>query len=281
MSTPPQVAPAVYSVAAFVAWGCSDFFGGYATRRANAFLFTTVVNIGGLLMVGTLAFASHASFPSIHSTAWVLAGGISGGASLAFFYRALASGHMGLTATVAAVLAAAIPTAFSMFTEGWPGPVRVVGYIFAGIGLWLITRTEDGTTIAGLELAVLSGIGFASFYLCVRQAGNSSPFWVASLTRTGGLLSTGLITLAQRRFREITITGVRWALFTGCVDSVGTILFVRASQTGRLDEAVVISSLYPAITVILARVFLHEHFTRWKIVGLLAALAAVPLIAAG
>jgi drug/metabolite transporter (DMT)-like permease len=57
-------------------------------------------------------------------------------------------------------------------------------------------------------------------------------------------------------------------------------LFVRASQTGRLDEAVVISSLYPAITVLLARIVLKEHFTRWRFVGMLAALAAVPMIAA-
>jgi drug/metabolite transporter (DMT)-like permease len=62
---------------------------------------------------------------------------------------------------------------------------------------------------------------------------------------------------------------------------MGTILFVRASQTGRLDEAVVISSLYPAVTVLLARLFLKEHFTRWRFVGLLVALAAVPMIAAG
>jgi uncharacterized membrane protein len=90
-----------------------------------------------------------------------------------------------------------------------------------------------------------------------------------------------MIVLAQRKFSDITSAGVRWGLFTGCVDSLGTILFVRASQTGRLDEAVVISSLYPAVTVLLARVFLQEHFTRWRFVGLLAALAAVPMIASG
>ena len=110
-----------------------------------------------------------------------------------------------------------------------------------------------------------------------------SAFWYAgfaSLTRTGGLLITVLVVVAQRRFRDITSTAIRWGVLTGCVDSLGTLLFVRASQTGRLDEAVVISSLYPAITVLLARTFLNEHFTRWKFVGLLAALASVPLIAA-
>jgi drug/metabolite transporter (DMT)-like permease len=281
LATAPQFTTAAYGLAAVFAWGTSDFLGGYATRRANAFLFTAVVNIGGLLLVGTLAFASHTPFPSGRSAAWVLAGGISGGAALAIFYRALSSGRMGLTAPVAAVLGAAIPAVVSMFTEGLPGRIPLLGFVSAAIGLWLITRTEDGVAPDGIGLAVLAGIGFASFYLCVRQAGDASALWIASLTRTGGLIITGLIVLMNGKFRDITPTGVRWAVLTGCIDSIGTILFVHASQTGRLDEAVVISSLYPAVTVLLARLFLKEHLTRWRFIGLLAALAAVPMIAAG
>jgi drug/metabolite transporter (DMT)-like permease len=280
MPATPQFTTAAYGMAAVLAWGTSDFLGGYATRRANAFLFTTVVNLGGLLVVGTLAFATHAPFPPERSVAWVLAGGISGGAGLAIFYRALSSGRMGLTAPVAAVLGASIPAVFSMFTEGLPGRIPLLGFFLAATGLWLITRSEDGSKPEGIGLAVLAGIGFASFYLCVRQAGNVSAFWIAALTRTGGLLITGLIVLLHGKFREITPAGVRWGVVTGCIDSLGTMLFVYASQAGRLDEAVVISSLYPAVTVLLARLFLKEHFTRWKFVGLLAALAAVPMIAA-
>ena len=280
MHATPQVATAAYGMAAVLAWGTSDFLGGYATRRANAFLFTTIVNIGGLLLMGTLVSASHATFPSGRSAAWVLAGGISGGASLAIFYRALSSGRMGLTAPVAAVLSAAIPAVVSMFTEGLPGRIPILGFIFAATGLWLITRSEDGSTPEGIGLAVVAGIGFAGFYLCVRQAGDGSALWFATLTRMGGLIITAVIVLLSWNFRDITAAGVRWGLLTGCIDSLGTVLFVRASQTGRLDEAVVISSLYPAVTVLLARLFLKEHFTRWRFVGLLAALAAVPMIAA-
>lgn len=281
MSAAPQFATAAYGMAAVLAWGTSDFLGGYATRRANAFLFTTVVNIGGLLLVGMLAVATHAPLPSGRSAAWMLAGGISGGAALAIFYRALSSGRMGLTAPVAAVLSAAIPAVFSMYREGLPGSVPMLGFVLAAIGLWLITRTEAGSTPDGIGFAVLAGIGFASFYLCVRQAGDASPLWIASLTRTGGLIITGLIVLLLGKFRDITPAGVRWGLLTGCIDSIGTIFFVCAIQTGRLDEAVVISSLYPAVTVLLARLFLKEHLTRWRFVGLLAALAAVPMIAGG
>jgi drug/metabolite transporter (DMT)-like permease len=278
---PLPVTSATYGLAAVLAWGTSDFLGGYAARRANAFLLTAIVNVGGLFMLATLIAATHAPLPSGRSIAWVLAGGVSGGASLAVFYRALAAGKMGLTAPVAAVLGAAIPTVFSIFTEGLPGRLALVGFVFAVAGLWLITRTEDGQSPEGIGLAIVAGIGFASFYLCVRQAGEGSAVWIAALTRTGGLFITVLVVLVQRKFRDITTAGIRWGVLTGCIDSLGTMLFVRASQTGRLDEAVVISSLYPAVTVILARLVLKEHFTRWRFVGLLAALAAVPMIAGG
>ena len=279
MQASPQFISAAYGLAAVVAWGTSDFLGGYATRRANAFLFTTVVNIGGLLLVGTLATFSHATFLAARSAAWVLVGGASGGAALAIFYRALSSGRMGLTAPVAAVLGAGIPTLFSTFTEGLPGRMTVLGFTFAATGLWLITRSEDGNPPDGIGLAVVAGIGFAGFYLCVHRAGEGSAFWIATLTRAGGLIITALIVLLQRNFRDITPAGVRWGVLTGCIDSLGTMLYVRASQIGRLDEAVVISSLYPAVTVLLARILLKERFTRWRFVGLLAALAAVPMIA--
>ncbi|MGA7512435.1 MAG: DMT family transporter [Candidatus Sulfotelmatobacter sp.] len=281
VSAAPQFTTATYGMAAVFAWGTSDFLGGYATRRANAFLFTVVVNLGGLLVVGTLAAGTHAPFPSARGAAWVLAGGLSGGAALAIFYRALSSGRMGLTAPVAAVLGAAIPAVFTMFTEGLPGRIPLLGFVIAAVGLWLITRTEDGGKPEGIGLAVVAGIGFASFYLCVRQAGDASALWIAALTRTGGLIVTSVVVLVLRNFRDITSAGVRWGVITGCIDSLGTILFVHASQSGRLDEAVVISSLYPAVTVLLARLFLKEHFTRWRLVGLLAALAAVPMIASG
>jgi drug/metabolite transporter (DMT)-like permease len=281
MSDAPQFTTAAYGTAAVAAWGTSDFLGGYFTRRANAFVFTAVVNFGGLALVGALALSTHATLPSLHSAAWALAAGVSAGASLAVFYRALSSGRMGLTAPVAAVLSAAIPTIVSMFTEGLPGKIPIVGFIFAVIGLWLITRAEDGSTPEGIGQAVLAGIGFAAFYLCIRQAGTGSPLWLASLTRGGGLIVTGLIVLIQGNLRDITGSGAGWAVVTGGIDSLGTIFFVLASQTGRLDEAVVISSLYPAVTVLLARIVLKEHFTRWKFIGLLAALAAVPMIAGG
>ncbi|HTZ98275.1 MAG TPA: DMT family transporter [Terriglobales bacterium] len=279
MALPVDFLSTSLSLAAVVAWGTSDFLGGYSSRTANAFLLTTIAHASGLLLMVTVATASHAPFP-IHSSAlWAFAGGLSGGGALAIFYRALSQGRMGLTAPVAAVLGAAIPTLFVMFTAGAPSPVHIAGFLLAAIGIWLISRTEDGSGTEGIGFAALAGIGFAGFYLCMRQAGNGSALWIAALSRLASFTLTGIIVLLIGA-RRITPQSAGWGVLAGCLDVTGSALFVRASQTGRLDTAVVLTSLYPAVTVLLARLILKEHFTRWKAVGMFAALLAVPMIAA-
>jgi drug/metabolite transporter (DMT)-like permease len=267
------------SLAAVLAWGTSDFLGGYSARTANAFLLTTIAHGSGLLLMVTIAFANHSAFPATSSALWAFAGGLSGGGALAIFYRALSQGRMGLTAPVAAVLGAAIPTLFAMFTEGPPSAVHIIGFMLAGIGIWLISRTENHDGTEGIGLAALAGIGFAGFYLCMRQAGNGSALWIAATSRLASLMLTGIIVLFIRSWR-ITSQSASLGVIAGCLDVTGSALFVRASQTGRLDTAVVLTSLYPAVTVLLARLILKEHFTRWKLIGMFAALLAVPMIAA-
>jgi drug/metabolite transporter (DMT)-like permease len=278
MTPSAQFLPAIFSLGAVFVWGISDFLGGYASRRSNAFVFTSLVHATGLLLMLGVSLASHSPFPSRSGVAWALAAGLSGGAGLAIFYRALASGRMGLTAPVAAVLSAAIPTVFGMFTEGVPRALQIAGFVLAAAGIWLISRPEDGSRPEGIGTAVFAGIAFAGFYLFMKQAGNDSAVWLSAVSRVAAVSLTGTIVLLGGH-RQITLEGIGWGIVAGVLDITGSVLFIRATQTGRLDAAVVISSLYPAITVVLARLFLKEHFTRWKAVGMFAALLAVPLIA--
>ena len=280
MSIEAQYIPAAYSLTAVGVWGASDFLGGVGARRTNAFLFTAIVHVSGMLVVGALAMVTHAPFPGGASLVWSLIAGSLGGLALCFFYRALARGNMGLIAPVAAVLSAAIPTIVTAFAEGFPSTRQVLGFILAGIGVWLISRTEGDTgRPEGLGVAMLAGIGFAGFYLCTHQAGNASALWVATCSRSASLLITGAIVLIGRQLRTVPAPVLGIAVVAGILDIGGSVAFVRASQIGRLDVAVVLSSLYPAVTVVLARVFLHEHFSRARTFGMLAALAAVPMIA--
>lgn len=275
-----QILPVGLSLAAVSAWGTSDFLGGYACRRASAFPLTTIAHGCGMLFMTSIALLARSPFPSAHTVEWGLLGGLAGGAALAIFYRALASGKMGVTAPVAAVLGAGIPTALTMLKQGLPGDARLIGFVLAAIGIWLISRSKDGTRPEGIGLALLAGVGFAGFFLCMKQAGNGSALWIAVCSRVASFLFTGLIVLKTGDFVGMDRLAIRLGVLAGFLDISGSVLFVRATQLGRLDTAVVLTSLYPVITVLLARLFLKEKLTGWKTVGMFAALAAVPLIAA-
>ena len=105
--------PIAFSLAATFAWGTSDFVGGYAARRSNAFLLTTITHASGTLLMLILVLVSHAPVPDASSIRWAMLAGLVAGIALAIFYHALALGQMGMTAPVAAVLGAAIPALFA------------------------------------------------------------------------------------------------------------------------------------------------------------------------
>jgi len=280
MFAPTQIASSLFALGTVCSWGVSDFIGGYTARRFEPFLLAGLGHLAGTIYVATLAIASHQPAPALSHLAWASAGGACGGLALGLFYRAL-SGNMGLAAPVSAVLSAAIPGVFAILTRGVPAPITIGGFALALLGIWLISRPEGGARPEGLGLALIAGIGFALFYIFMDRAGSGAAFWLATASRGMAFVATAIIIVAGRKFSPTYPAGFGLGILAGCVDVTGTVLFIRAAQTGRLDTAVILSSLYPMITVLLARIILKEHFTRWKAVGVIAALAAVPMIAAG
>jgi drug/metabolite transporter (DMT)-like permease len=274
-----QVGSTAFSLAAVLCWGTSDFLGGYASRHANAFVLTTIAHASGMALMIALALLSGAQFPSTRASLWAAAAGAVGGAALALFYRALAAGNMGLIAPVSAVLGAAIPTVVTIATVGLPRPWQIVGFVLAIVGLWLISRSEGGASPRGFWTAVLAGLGFAGFYLFIKQAGDASALWSAVCSRAAATLVTCGMVLIGGGFVRVGRPSAGIGAIAGCFDVLGTLAFIHAEQIGRLDSAVVISSLYPALTVLLAALVLKERLTRWKAVGMAAALLAVPLVA--
>jgi drug/metabolite transporter (DMT)-like permease len=160
---------------------------------------------------------------------------------------------------------------------GVPGPTQPYGQVENEID----DEEKTGAVPKGVAVAALAGVGFAAFYLCIRQAGAGSPLWIAAISRVASFIVTAIAVLVTKAPLRLDLPRAAMAAVAGSFDITGSALFIFASQHGRLDEAVVISSLYPAVTVILARLILKEHFSRWRFIGLLAALAAVPMIAGG
>ncbi len=277
--TAPNYLSAAFSLATILCWGSADFIGGMAAKTTDSFLVAALAHASGFAVMSLVALLAQASFPSTGSIMWALAAGASGGVALAIFYRALASGHMGLNAPVAALLAAAIPVAFAFTVEGIPHPVQVAGFVLAGLGIWFISKPDHLTgRPKGLGLAVVAGLGFAGFFLCINQTGNSSALWSAAFSRCTALLLVAVILAVKRARGPVATRFAGLGLLAGVLDVSGTAFFIRADQTGRLDASVVLCSLYPMITVLLAICFLKERFTRIKLAGIAAAIVAVPLI---
>jgi drug/metabolite transporter (DMT)-like permease len=270
---------AAFSTGAVVVWGSADFLGGLGSRTSDAVVVTALSHLGGMILMTTIAAAAAGPFPARAGVWWALAAGASGGAALLFFYRSLGTGKMGLNAPVAAVLGGSIPVLVTFFTQGLPHPAQLTGFVLAALGIWFISQPDNVSgKPEGLGLALLAGLGFAGFFLCVKQTGESDAAWSAALAKMCSLVLVAMVLLLRGRVR---LGGRRaWVgLIAGGLDVTGTYLFIRAAQTGRLDVAVVMTSLYPATTVLLARIFLHERFTTRRAVGMAAVVLAMPLIA--
>jgi drug/metabolite transporter (DMT)-like permease len=179
------------------------------------------------------------------------------------------------------VLGATIPVIFSAFVDGVPGSLRVIGFGLAILSVALISRARTGSDgTDGLGLAVIAGIGFGLFFILIDQVSEDAVFWPLVAARGASLVAMLTVTLASGQAWLPSRSDLRIVLLAGTLDVGGNTFFLLAAQSGRLDVATVLSSLYPAVTVILARSILKEHITRVQGIGIAAALVAIPLIAA-
>jgi drug/metabolite transporter (DMT)-like permease len=272
-------ATVVFGLSSAVSFGTSDFSGGIASKRAQVFGVLTVARFCGLVMSVALAVLTREPLPSGRSVVWACAAGVAGGLALPAFYRALAIGKMGIAAPVTSVLSAALPVVAAAFTEGLPGGIQVAGLLLGISALWFISRPEGKVRPEGLGLALLAGVGFGSFLVFIHQAGAGGVYWpMAAVLAVAFVVSAGILGLQQGRLPGLRVLPL--VAVAGVLDTFGNVFFLLAGRHGRLDVAAVLSSLYPAVTVLLARVILRERITRLQAAGITAALIAVPLIAA-
>ncbi|MBI5961210.1 MAG: DMT family transporter, partial [Chloroflexi bacterium] len=208
------------------------------------------------------------------------AGGVSGGIGLTAQYRALSLGRMGITAPISAILSAMIPVVFAAITEGLPGTMKLVGFAAAVISVWFLARpSSTGEAHKGIGLAVVAGVGFGLFFILLGQVSDDAVLWPLVSARGASFVFLLSVALLSRQDWSPRPNVIPIMLFAGLLDVGGNTFFLLSAQSGRLDVASVLSSLYPAVTVLLARFLLHEHLTRLQTAGVILALAAVPLIA--
>jgi drug/metabolite transporter (DMT)-like permease len=266
-------------LASAITWGAGDFAGGAAARRGNAIFTVLAVNLIGMVLAVLAAGIAGESLPPFEPLMWGIGAGLVGASGLVAFYRALATGKMGTVAPVTGVVAAAIPVIIGSFAEGLPEIQQYIGFGLALAGVWLASSTSDGLNLnAAFWLAVLGGVGFAGFYVLMNQAGDASLFWVLAAAKGSSTVLIAITMLASRvPFRAEQSA---WTLLgtAGTFDILGNVFYLIAAQAGRLDVAVVLTSFYPATTMLLAWLVLKEHITRVHLFGIGLMLVALPLI---
>jgi drug/metabolite transporter (DMT)-like permease len=275
-----EFATASFSLAAAASWGAGDFSGGIGARGSDAFGVVVVAHGTGLVLMLALALITGEAIPSHAALWWGVAAGVGGAFGLTSLYRALAVGQMGINAPIAAVITAALPVIFGIWKEGLPAPIQIGGFVLAAVAIWLIAMpTGEVARPKGLGLAISAGIGFGIYLICSRQASTEAVYWPLVVARVASLLLMLTIVLSSRKPWVPARNLLPYMVFAGLMDSFGNAMFVYGVRHGRLDVATVLSSLYPATTVLLARFVLKERISRLQTVGMLAALMAVPLIA--
>jgi len=272
-------ATVIFGLAASLCWGSGDFSGGLASRRANASSVVIAAYAVGFVLLVALALLWKEPFPSPVDIVWGGLAGLAGVIGLISFYSALSIGRMGIVAPVSAVLTAALPVLFSAFTEGLPSLLQLGGFVLALLAIGLISRPERARgRPEGIGLALLAGCGFGCFFILISHASHAATFWPLAVARFISVLFLLVVVRIRQQQMLPKMTVAPIVLLAGILDAIGNVFFVLATHAGRLDVAAVLSSLYPAATVLLAALVLRERVTRIQAVGILLALVAVPLI---
>jgi drug/metabolite transporter (DMT)-like permease len=287
------------ALASAASWGAGDFAGGIATRLSSSVTAVLLAQLTGFLVALGLLVGSSEPMPGQGALLWAAAAGVSGSVGLGAFYLALSRGTMGLVAPLTALIAAAVPAIIGIAGGDDTGSLVLAGMGLALMAVVLISLpdrrfgspalpTYHGSRAREWLLIVIGGLGFSGFFLCidVSHAAGGAVWWPLMMVKLAGATSVGVVTLVlaasgRAPARRLGRAALVMAGLAGLGDLGGNLFFVLVSNVGELAVVVVISSLYPVSTALLARAFLHERLGRVRLAGVALAVGGVILIGLG
>ncbi len=274
------LASAGFGLASAASWGAADFSGGLATRRWSVVAVAGAARCAGVSLLVALALGLREPVLSGAGLGWAVAAGVAASVGIVALYQALAVGQMGVAASGSGVLSAGLPVLFTAFFTGLPTTAQLTGFGLAMTSVWMLSHPPGSTgRPSGFGLALLSGAGFGSFLILIAQASRSAVLWPLAVANMASLATLLVVLAVTRQTARPPAGSLPLALLTGVLDVGGNAFFLLAAQLGRLDTAAVLSSLYPASTVLLAWAVLRERVSPVQAAGIAVALAAIVLIA--
>jgi drug/metabolite transporter (DMT)-like permease len=278
----------VLALTAALLYGSGDFLGGAATRRAHVLSVLLVTATAGLAVVAVAALLAGGP-PRATGLAWGACAGAAGGVGFVFLYAGLAAGPMSVVAPVSALASTVLPVAAALADGERPGLHVYLGALACVAAIVLVSSgggqasgaapVMSHRTTRAIGYGIASGVAFGMFFLFIRNGGESGALWPVAAAR----LAEMLIFLGAAAGTRIG--PLHWrpdgrlfaaALGAGAADATGNVCYVLATRAGLFGLAVVLTSLFPGVTVLLARLVLGERMSWARRAGL--ALAAVGIL---
>ncbi|MEP6797080.1 MAG: DMT family transporter [Lapillicoccus sp.] len=272
---------ALLALLSSVLWGSSDFVGGLRSRILPPAAVVGWSQVVGLLTMTVVVLAGH----PLRGTGWIpyaIAAGLIGSGALAAFYAALSTGTMGVVAPIAA-LGAAVPVLLGVVLGDVPSPLAWAGMAVAVFGTVLASGPEiqAGVHVRSVLLACVAAVGFGLVLFLIDRGARYSlvaNLWGMRVTSTLVYL---VVALTRRSLGGVGRRDWPWLVGVGLGDLSANALFAAASSAGLVSVTSVLASLYPVVTILLARGFLGERLRPVQNAGVALSLLGVVAIAAG
>jgi drug/metabolite transporter (DMT)-like permease len=275
-------------LAAAVLYGGGDFIGGVASRRAHVLTVLLLAETAGAIIALAVAALSPGSV-SLAGLAWGFSAGLIGGLGLIIFYVGLATGPMSVVAPVSGLVSTVLPVTVALAWGERLGAVVYAGALLCLVATVLASASGDTSTTRrrgrpgrAMVCGMVSGVSFGLFFLLFRNAGQTGEVWPVAAGRVGevaAVLATAAVLRRGLQPRGADGRVLLAAASAGVIDVVANICYLAATRTGMFGLAVVMASLYPGVTVLLARVVLGERLRWIQRAGLGLAAIGIVLIA--
>lgn len=276
------------ALASAALYGAADFLGGLASRRASTIAIVLVSQAAGLIPLVLLLFVLPGA-PSAQDFVWGAVAGVAGSVGVALLYRALAIGTMSIVAPTTAVCAVMVPVLVEAFRGERLPPLTQGGIGLALVAIVLVSQQDSPASSGdagptrrvippGIGLALISGVAIGLFFLALARTSAGAGLWPLFASRGLSMLVFGAMAAAGPQGLRLDGEVFKIAVACGVVDMLANALYLLASRGGPLSVVVTLASLYPASTVVLARVVTGERLSRRQGIGVACALAAVVVI---
>ncbi|MGA2546476.1 MAG: EamA family transporter [Rectinemataceae bacterium] len=275
---------AVLALLSALLYGTADFSGGYATRKNSVFSVMLLSQTAGILVALIAAPIVGPNRPSVADLAWGLLAGFTGSVGLAALYRGLAQHKAAIVSPVSALVGAIVPAVFGALLGERPSTLALAGAALCIPAIFLLSyekgETKDREKIRASFLhGLVAGLGFGSFFIAVSRTSPGSGLWPLIASRTASIAATAVVAfLIGRKPFAVARRDRPTALFAGIADMGANLCFLLASRSGLLIIVTLIASLFPAPTVVLARIFQGQRISPPRAAGIALALAGVALI---